>query len=73
MITISNDNKLSLKSKWVSQQGQELDELVIDTGIVAVLYLMIDTLLNSFTVSLLLPPPRALWNDWINMIAQPLN
>ena len=57
MITISNDNKLSLKSKWVSQQGQELDELVIDTGIVAVLYLMIDTLLNSFTVSLLLPPP----------------
>ena len=53
MITISNDNKLSLKSKWVSQQGQELDELVIDTGIVAVLYLMIDTLLNSFTVSLL--------------------
>jgi hypothetical protein len=61
MITISNDNKLSLKSKWVSQQGQELDELVIDTGIVAVLYLMIDTLLNSFTVSLLLPPPPELF------------
>lgn len=61
MITISNDNKLSLKSKWVSQQGQELDELVIDTGIVAVLYLMIDTLLNSFTVSLLPPPPPELF------------